>query len=190
MEPVYVVCQGKGAAAVLTELFRPAFKAAQVKVVAANERYDAIGLARTRAALGPASAVALVLNADMTNELRVRGDQKDIQWMLRTGAGGRPCETFLFMPEVEVVLFRSPAQLTGALGLGKLTEANLVGGRYAPREEIVALLKKAGRTYDTKEATRVARAVGADAMLQNAQAAELHAFVARQFARTPAASVA
>lgn len=133
----YLVTEGESDAKLLHVLLADEVRQG-LRVVLGGGRSGAISLARS---LNSARQVpvALVVDADTTNEGRVREERMTIGDLLRMGSSGAPIDVFLAVPELEVLLFSDRLLLTRILGR-EVPHDDWIAGRFEPKKALGRIL--------------------------------------------------
>lgn len=139
----YLVTEGESDAQLLRVLLAKEVRQG-LRILPGGGRSAAISLARSLNSARQAP-VALVVDADTTNEGRVSEDRDSIGYLLRMHSSGAPIEVFLAVPEVEVLLFSDLALLTRVLGR-EITHDDWITGRFEPKKTLGRILGTNGRT--------------------------------------------
>lgn len=90
--------------------------------------------------------VVLLLDAGTTDERRVKGQQRDLEYYMGWGGMHTSYAVLQFVPEAEVVFFENPAVLQRLLGRTLPPELVEVG-RFAPRKVLASLSQNAPFPY-------------------------------------------
>lgn len=113
-----------------------------LRIVVTGGRDAARPLARKQLLVAK-EPVALVIDSDTTDPMRIAQQQRDLEDYLRFGAQGVPFAVIQFVPEAEGILFQNPAVLRNALGR-EPDESALVAGKFAPRAMVKQLMARNG----------------------------------------------
>jgi hypothetical protein len=138
MKPCTVITEGPADAALLEAVLALDPNVADVRVVAAGGWSSADSLARSMLIHGRED-VALVVDADSTDPVVVNERQRFLEGSLREVVPTAEWRVFVIAPEVEALLFEDPAVAETVAGR-PLSEAELVRGRFQPREVLRQLL--------------------------------------------------
>ncbi len=133
----YVVTEGESDAKFLSVLLADEVREG-LRVVQGGGRSGAISFARS---LNSARQVpvALVLDADTTNEGRLREERVTVSDLLHMGASGAPIRAFLAVPELEVLFFSDRQLLARILGR-EIPHDDWIAGRFEPKRALGRML--------------------------------------------------
>jgi len=134
----FVVTEGEVDAAILEGILGAVLGPEALKVVSAGSRSRAVSLARSYLAVRE-SPVALVLDADMTDEARIREEELNLTELLAFAGARERFGVFLAVPTMEIVFF--PTQEASEEVLGKsLSENEWEAAQYRPKDVLWKLL--------------------------------------------------
>jgi len=134
---VYIVTEGQFDATLLSRLLAEEVQVG-VTIVAASGKSGAQSLARSLVA-ARRRPVALVLDADTTDEAFVHRQRLVARELLAMASPGIPTEVFMAVPSMEVLFFADPA-LLGRL-TGGLAGDQSARGRYQPKQVLQEFLR-------------------------------------------------
>src|SRR3954465_848280 len=127
---ITVFVEGPSDQVLLSRLVSDLGQEEEIRLVASGGRDAARPLARKQL-LVARDPVALVIDSDTTDSMRVAQQQRDLEDYLRWGAQGVGFAVIQFVPEIEVIFFQKPAVLRRALGQ-ELDGSAVIAGKFAP----------------------------------------------------------
>jgi hypothetical protein len=139
---ITVFAEGHSDEVVLSRLVSDLVPAEEIRLVASGGRDAARPLARKQLLL-TREPVALVIDSDTTDSMRVAQQQRDLEDYLRWGAQGAGFAVIQFVPEIEVIFFQQPAVLRRALGQD-IDASAVIAGKFAPAAMLKQLMAQAG----------------------------------------------
>lgn len=145
MTRCYIVTEGESDRALLERVFRTELRAGVVEIVTSRGGTAALSTARTLVAVRKAP-VALVIDADTTDERRIEERRDYLAEALRAASPGTSWKIFLAVPELEAVLFDDPSVIEWTLGV-HVTDAHRQLAKFQPKHVLEGLfLQKHIRT--------------------------------------------
>jgi hypothetical protein len=139
---ITVFVEGRSDEVVLSRLLSDLVPEEDIRLVASGGRDAARPLARKQL-LVTRNPVALVIDSDTTDSMRVAQQQRDLEDYLRWGAQGVGFAVIQFVPEIEVIFFQGAAVLSRALGRD-LDASTVIAGKFAPAAMLKQLMAQAG----------------------------------------------
>lgn len=170
-----IVTEGEQDRELIRKLLVPPLPEASVRCVIGGGRSGAVSVARTMLSTTP-DRVALVLDADTTNQLRIETERSELEALLRLAGEGRRGRVFLAVPEIEVVLFHDPEAIRRVFGEAFDTEMR-VRARFEPKRVIQTMMENRGTCYSVQTVGALAVELGLTQLRQSSLIGELLAFV-------------
>lgn len=130
----YIVTEGQSDRGFLERLLPDIARTHSLTFMVSTGGNAALSTARSIAAV-KAAPVALVVDADTTNEERVAERRAFLEEALGSAAAAAPWRVFLCVPEIEIVLFDAPEVLEQFFGT-KFNELELELARAQPKREL------------------------------------------------------
>lgn len=138
MSGLYLVAEGQTDIQILEKLLVPE-TVNSTELVAAGGSYGAQSLATTLLTLRR-RPLALVVDADTTNETTIQERVDLLRFLLRQAAGNVPHEVFIAVPEIEIVFFQE-RELFERLMERSLSDLEWHLARLSPKETIKNLTR-------------------------------------------------
>ena len=145
---VYLVAEGPCHVEFLAKLL-PDARRAGAKFVDGKGKSSARSLARSLVAARH-EPVALVLDADTTEEHLVREQRLITREFLRMASPGVPTEVRLAVPSIEIVFFADRALLSRIVGV-KVPDDEWISGQFQPKKTLETLLSRAPVPSDYRQ---------------------------------------
>jgi hypothetical protein len=139
MRRAYVITEGIFDAEMLKKLL-PEDVVHNTEFVVASGRYSAQSLARTLLA-DRQTPVALVLDADTTDEKKIQEQKDFLEELLRQASSGTKFEVFLVKPEMEILLVED-ASVIEHLTHKHYSQSELTLARLRPKSFLTEVLEK------------------------------------------------
>ena len=132
------VTEGAADAAILVGILGAVMEPETFKVVAAGSRSSAVSLARSYLAVRE-FPIALVLDADMTDEARIREEELNLTELLAFAGARERFGVFLAVPTIEIVFFPNQAATEEMLGKS-MSEDEWEAAQYRPKDVLRKLI--------------------------------------------------
>ncbi|MEW6125786.1 MAG: hypothetical protein AB1757_01875 [Acidobacteriota bacterium] len=143
MKKAYIITEGSFDAELLKKLL-PKNKTRDIEFVVGSGRYSAQSLARTLLA-NRQIPVALVLDADTTNEKNIQEQKDFLEELLRQAASDTKFEVFLVEPEMEALLVETPS-IIEKLTKKHFSKMELRLAKLHPRKFLADALEESNQT--------------------------------------------
>ena len=137
MSKVIIVVEGKTDELILNAV-SPRSLQRKIQFVVGSGRYSAQSIARTILAY-ERQPVALVLDADTTDESKVKEQVAYFQKALGEVASDIPYQAFIVVPEIEIILFENQTYLE-KLAQRKISQEELDYAQTAPKKALESFL--------------------------------------------------
>lgn len=145
---IVIVVEGETDRRVLERVLDDLREQVRFEFLVANGR-DAGRPIALRLLLSPQTAVALVYDADTTDQDRVRAEQQALESYFRRSVGQNQFLVQPFVPELEGIFFEVPDALQSALH-SQIDSERRVAAIYAPKKVLTELLSSA-KIHDVVE---------------------------------------
>lgn len=182
MKRCVVVTEGPSDEILIRHLLRLENSDPHIKVVAAGGWSAADSLARSFLARGSGD-VALIVDADATDEPLVEERRHFLEGSLAAIASAGRFRVVVVAPELEAVLFQDPDVLE-AIVRRPVSPSDLIRGHYEPKKVLLDLLGGVSRTEAFKERLP---SLNLDRIRDHPAIQELSGFVQQSLARAVAA---
>ena len=171
---VYVVAEGPCDAELLAKLL-PDSRRAGARFMDGKGKSSARSLARSLVAARH-EPVALVLDADTTEEHLVREQRLITREFLRMASAGVPTEVLLAVPSIEIVFFADRALLNRIVGV-EISHEEWISGQFQPKKTIGKLLSRAPLPLDYRQFLSCLTEAAAEPLAQHPLIREIQEFI-------------